>query len=290
MQVKPRSYPHPVLSHFSDDIVGSVFQPVVTVKGVKNAYVFDATFKTNNVELLQMVKDKTAFNAVHVECVQTRYRNIFTSSAEKFSFNIPAGDIDGRVEVCSFLLAARPISAYRNSGFHPDYSKLTFGIRKADTLAVGQDREFIAERKSDPLRKVPSIFSIVPNDEPTATGIDIDTTGAKVIVRLSRKNFDAYANLRQSQALHPMLSAAIVVPSLVFVIEEIRLAATNNELEAYGDRRWFAVIARKLKDLNIDPRNPDSYVDSSLKIAHELVGQPLEASLSRLTDMESDVD
>src|SRR5262245_1990819 len=112
MQIKPRSYPHPVLAHFSDDIVNSVFQPVVTVTGNKNAYSFDAIFKTNNADLLELIKGKKARYAVHVECTQTRYRNILTSETEKFSFEIPAGMLDGRVEVTSFILASTAIDKY----------------------------------------------------------------------------------------------------------------------------------------------------------------------------------
>src|SRR5436190_16107927 len=125
MQVKPRSYPHPVLAPFTDDILNSVFQPVVTVTGNKNAYVFDAVFKTNNAVLLQLIEQKKARYAVHIECTQTRYRSIFKSDTEKFSFEVPAGLLDGRVEVTSFILATKPMEKYSNDCFHPDYTKLT---------------------------------------------------------------------------------------------------------------------------------------------------------------------
>jgi hypothetical protein len=285
MQIKPRSYPHPVLSHFGDDIIDSLFQPVVTVKGAKNAYMFDAVFKTNNEDLLALVAHGKAFYAVHVECTQTRYRNIFTSTSEKFAFEIGAGLLDGRVEVCSFMLAAKSIAKYKNSNFHSDYETLTFRVRKGDTLAVGLDREFPAEKKDDPLRKVPSIFSIVQNDDPEATGIDIDAGGPKVIVRLSKGNFDSYMFLRQSQALHPVLSASVIFPALVDVIEKIRRASMDGALDAYSELRWFIVIARRLRELNINPYDPDSFVDSSLKIAHELIGQPVSPSLEALKSM-----
>ncbi len=279
MQIKPRSYPYPVLSHFGDDVIDSVFQPVVTVAGVKNAYSFSAIFKTNNSDLLQLVGKKAAKYAVHVECVQTRYRNIFTSEEERFAFEIPSGMLDGRVEVCSFILAAKPLDKYRNANFHHDYAKLTFRIGKGDTLAVGHDREFTAEKKDDPLRKIPSIFSIVPSEDPNAPGMDIDTSGAKVVVKLSKTNFDAYAALKADQSLHPLLSASIFVPALVSVIDEVRRAAAESATDSYADRRWFTVVSRKLKEHGIDASNPDDFADSSLRIAHDLVGQPLNECL-----------
>lgn len=288
MQIKPRSYPHPVLSHFGDDIVGSVFQPVVSVKGTKNAYSFEAVFKTNNDDLLTLVESKRAMYAVHVECLQTRYRNLFTSHMDRLSFEIPAGLLDGRVEICSFILAARTIGKYRNSGFHPDYANLAFGVDRGDTLAVGQDREFSAEKKSDPLRKIPSIFSVVPDEAIDAAGIDCDTTGAKVVIKLSKKNFDSYVTLKRSQALHPILAATVVMPALVGVLEEIRRVAGADELDTYADRRWFVVVARRLREIGIDPFDPESFVDSSLKIAHELIGQPASTSLEDLGNMELD--
>jgi len=277
-----------VLSTFGDDIVGSVFQPVVSVKGAKNAYIFDAVFKTNNTDLLALVQNKKALYAVHIECTQTRYRSVFTSPKEKFSFDISAGLLDGRVEVCSFILAAQPLDKYKNSGFHPDYTKLTFRVSTADTLAVGLDREFPADKKSDPLRKVPSIFSIVPNDDPDATAMDIDTGGQKVILRLSKPNFDNYAELKHSKALHPMLSATIIVPALVALIEEMRRAAAESLLDSYADRRWYQVVARRLLEMGIDARVSESFVDSSFKIANELVGQPVSAALEGLKSMEED--
>jgi len=286
MQIKPRSYPHPVLAHFGDDIVNSAFMPVVTVKANKNAYSFDAIFKTNNTDLLKLIAQKEARYAVHVECPQTRYRNIFKSESDKMSFEIPAGMLDGNVEVTSFILASKPIDKYRNDLFHPDYAKLTFRVRKADTLAVGLDHEFTAEKKVDPLRKVPSIFSIQPNDEPEATGMDIDSAGNKVTVRLSRPNYDAYALLRNDAKLHPMLSLAVIVPALVAVIDEMRREAAAGSIGEYKDRRWFLVVSRRLREIGIDPEDADAYNESSLRIAHEMLGQPLGESLAGLKDMQ----
>jgi hypothetical protein len=288
MQINPRAYPHPVLSHFGDDIVNSVFQGVVSGRGAKNAYAFDAVFKTNNAELVALVEQKKAFYAVHVECNSTRYRKIFKSSTQRFSFEIPASLIDGKVDICSFILAATPLDKYKNADFHPDYEKLTFKVRKGDTLAVGHDRVFSAEKKNDPLRKVTSIFSIVQNDAADATGMDIDASGPKVVIRLSKPNFDSYVSLRHSPAYHAILSATIVVPALVDVIERIRRAAGEATLDAYSELRWYIVISRKLRDLKINPEDADSFVDSSLKIAHELLGQPLAASLNGLKAMTED--
>ena len=158
-------------------------------------------------------------------------------------------------------------------------------VRQADTLAVGHDHEFTAEKKVDPLRKVPAIFSIQPNDDPDATGMDIDISGNKVTVKLSRPNYNAYAQLKNDAKLHPMLSLAVIVPALVAVIDEMRREATTGSISEYKDRRWFLVISRRLREIGIDPEDADTYNESSLRMAHEMLGQPLGESRAGLKDM-----
>lgn len=291
MQINPRAYPHPVLAHWGDDVMNSTFQGVVSGKGAKNSYVFEAVFKTNNADILTLVEQKKAMYAVHVECNSTRYRNLFKSPTEKFSFEINAGLIDGKVEVCSFVLASKPIDKYKNVNFHPDYGKSVFRVSRGDTLAVAHDQIIEATKKNDPLRKVSSIFSIVQNDDEKATGMDINTVGPKVVVSLSKPNFESYIALRHSAAYHPLLIGSIIVPALVEVLERIRRAALDGHLEAYTDFRWFMVVDRKLREKKIRlAEDPESFSDSSLKVAHELLGQPLTLSLSGLKAMTEDDD
>ena len=289
MQINPRAYPHPVLAHWGDDIIDSTFQGVVTGSGAKNAYIFEAVFKTNNADLLTLVEQKKAMYAVHVECTSTRYRNLFKSQEERFSFEISAALIDGKVDVCSFILASTLIDRYRNTNFHSDYGKSSFQVKKGDTLAVAPDQIIEATKKHDPLRRVSSIFSIVQNDSEKATGMDINTVGPKVVVSLSKPNFDASLSLRHSVAYHPVLIGSIIVPALVEVLDRLRRAAQEGNLEMYTDFRWFLVIDRKLREKNIRlAEDPESFTDSSLKIAHEILGQPLRLSLNGLRAMTED--
>lgn len=197
--------------------------------------------------------------------------------------------IDGKVEVCSFILAAKPIDKYKNANFHPDYGKSVFRVSNGDTLAVAHDQIIEATKKNDPLRKVSSIFSIVQNDDEKATGMDINTGGSKVVVTLSKPNFESYASLRHSAVYHPLLIGSIIVPALVEVLERIRRAAHEGHREAYSDYRWFMVLDRKLREKNIRlEEDPESFTDSSLKVAHGLLGQPLSLSLSGLKSITED--
>lgn len=291
MQIKPRSYPHPVLSHFSDDVVGTQFQTTVAVNGTKTAYVFDIVAKTSNRDLVKLIEAGKAQYAVHVECALTRYRRLFASGAERFQFEIPATVIDGRVEVCSLILALDDLPAYSNRSFHEDYQGLSFAVRKGDTLAVAADQVFIAEKKTDPLRRIPSIFVIVPNEAEDAPAMDIDTTGPKIRVSLSKPNYETYNFLRQAQPLRSSLNSMIIVPALVAVLEDMkRAAASADGLVDFESRRWFSTLSRRLKDMGIDPTDSDSFTESSPALAHRLIGEPLTDSLKNLRSYEENSD
>lgn len=287
MKIKPRQYPHPVLSDFSDDIVGAQFQSTVTVKGTKTAYAFDVSVKTSDRDIAKLMDSGDAQYAVHVECPATRYRALFADGVTKFKFEISASLIDGRVEVCTFILAAHGVPKYDNKNFHSDYEGLSFVVRKGDTLAVGAEADFVAAKKTDPLRNIPSIFVVVPNEAADAPAMDLDTTGHKIRVSLSKPNYDAYAYLRQVQTLQTSLISTVIVPALVAVLESIRTAgALADGLDAFESRRWYSTLSRRLKELGVDPARPDSFSSSTPRLAQELIGETLSNSLKSLRSYE----
>ena len=279
MRIRRRSYPYPVLSPFSDD-VQSRFQADVHPRPGAQTYIFDAAFRTNNAELLKMVSEKRAHYAVHLECAKTRYRRIFIDSEQTFSFTVDSGHIDGTVDICSLLLAAVPVEAYRSESFHPDYGSRGFALRAGDTLAVGSDCIFLAEKKDDPLRSVRSIFSITSADGSDAAPMDVDLESPRILIKLSEANYRLYSELQADAAARSVLNSAVIGPALASVLEKMRLGEVD--IEASGDRLWYSVLARRLKDFNIDAADPHSFVDSSLTIANRLIGQPLNACLLRL--------
>jgi hypothetical protein len=288
MQVRPRAYPHPVLSTFSDDIVGSAIQSTIVVRGNKTSYLFDVTIKTGNRDLEKLISARSAKYAVHVECATTRYRGLFPSIDERFSFEIPAHLIDGRVELCSFILANDRLPKYRNAGFHKDYGAMTFVVQKADTLAVAGDQVFSADKDIDPLKRIPSIFSIVPNEDDDPPPIDINTSGAKIVISLSPQNYKTYAFLRLSQPMHAVLNSMIIIPALVAVLDDVRRAAGNpDELTTFESRRWYRTMVRRLRDLGVNPADADAFeLQSSVSLAHRLVGNPVSESLTTLKGLE----
>lgn len=284
MQIKSRKYPHPVLSPFGDDFVNCQFQATVRQRPVQSgdSYVLEVLCKTSSSDLVSLIKSGKACYACHFECSATRFRMLAQSRDEEFTVEIPSDSVEGKVEYCCFILAAEDIPAYRNADFHPDYGCISFRISKGDVLAVDCSGYFMADKNIDPLKKIPSIFTVAKNTEPDAEPMDIEATGNKVAIKLSEDNYSRYKTLSLNTKLRPALSTLIVLPALVFLLDEIK----NGQAEAYEECRWFRVLSRKLEEAGIDASRPDTWRESAFCLAQKLIGDPLTRSLKALEEFQ----
>lgn len=282
MQINFRQYPHPVLSYFSDDVPNVDFQTALNPIKTHNTYIFNASAITSCNGLREYVQDEKAKYAFHFECQSTRFRKMFTSFNDKFSFEINTDELNGKVEICSFIISNVEDDQYRLEEFHEDYEGHYFSIKKGDILAIDNERSFYADNEIDPLQKIPSIFSVVPNFNEDALPMDFDASGNKIVVSLSPENFERYKYLSVDQNLQPLLSALIITPALVSILESIRGSEASDENE---DSRWYQVIKNKLRSLDI---NLATSTDSTVVIAQRLIGDPLTQSLSALESLEAE--
>ncbi|MEC0269718.1 hypothetical protein [Paenibacillus anseongense] len=282
MQISYRQFPHPVLSFFSDDVQDVDFQTSLKNTKTQNTYIFEASCFTSSDDLNGYLAERKACFAFHFECSSTRYRRMFTSYEEMFSFEIQADELEGKVQICAFILAAEDIERYSLSEFHEDYEGHSFSINKGDVLAIDTERTFFADKEVDPLKRIPSIFSVVPSHDEDALPLDFDSSGNKVIIKLSNDNFDKYKYLSVSQHLQPLLLSLVILPVLVSLLEMIKDSEDSYE---YEDFRWYQVIRAKLKSMNIDLVNCN---ESMVVVGQKLVGDPVTLSLDALESVEEE--
>lgn len=286
MQINYRQYPHPVLTYYADDVIDSDFQASLISSKTQNTYIFEGQCITSCDGINQLVEEKKACFAFHFECSTTRYRKIFKSFESDFSFQLPADSIEGKVQVCSFILAAENIEEYSLPEFHSDYEGHTFFINKGDVLAIDAERTFFAEKEYDPLRRVPSIFSVQPNRDENALPFDMDSSGHKIIIKLSVGNFEHYKTISLNQNLQPLLSSLIILPALVSILETIKNAG-NQEFDL-EECRWYRVIRSRVKEFGIDLDNNSTFSESALAIAQRLIGEPINSSLVALVNFDDE--
>ncbi|OWR33160.1 hypothetical protein CDO73_01255 [Saccharibacillus sp. O23] len=286
MQISSRQYPHPVLSYYSDDFPNSDFQASLKNSKTPNTYLFDAECVTSSDGIHHLIEERKAKYAFHFECQTTRYRRIFSSFDSSFKFQLPAQDVEGRVQICAFILAVEDIEGYALNEFHPDYDGFGFQIRKGDILALDMERSFYAEKEIDPLRRIPSIFSIQPNRSEEAQAIEVDSSGNKIIIKLAPDNFEYYKTISLNSSLQPLLSSLIVIPALVSILEMLK-HEQNNEVD-YEECRWYQVILMRLKDFGIEIGSQSFEQESTISIAQKLIGDPLTQSFAALMNLEDE--
>ncbi len=289
MKINERLYPHPVLAHFSDDVVNSLFQVTPKVVPGRTTYKFDVIAKTSNKSLKALVESSKAQYALHIECASTRFRKIVSSSEEQFSTEINAAFLDGRVELCSLIIATAEISEYINENFHPDYGGMSFKVKKGDVLAVGQDLVFDAEKEMDPLQHISSIFKVRQGNEgdPPFTVYPEEL----IIIYLSPDNYSAYAQMKGDSSKQIILASMIILPALVQVLEMIKSSVNSGDAEDNSDRRYYRVISKKLRELGYNPQDSNFWEQQPcLVIAQKLVGDPLTSALKIMMEEEDFLD
>ena len=286
MKINERLYPHPVQAHFSDDLIGCLFQVTPTIDSARHAFKLSVLARTSSQDLRALIESNKAQYAIHIECAATRYRRLITSFQPDFYEEIPADKLEGKVELCSLIVATEEIAEYKNANFHPDYGATTFLVRKGDVLAVGNDIHFDAIKEVDPLQNISSIFKVRAN-----LGLEslvTDLQGDNIIVYLSQQNFNAYSELKMNQDLNTMLASMIILPSLIQALETIK-AEFDGEDDAISERRWFKVINRKLKERGYKTDESDTWqIESTLVMAQNLIGDPLSLALKSMLELEYD--
>ena len=136
MIIQDRSFPHPVLAPFRDDVTPNQFSFVLTVKPDADNYYIEVRFDYENPTLSQLLEAGAAIHALHLECKRNFYRQIFTFSNRVHNLTISASDLVGRVEVSGFIKAQTPLTSYQVDGSHQDYGDTSFLVQPGDILAV----------------------------------------------------------------------------------------------------------------------------------------------------------
>lgn len=279
MKISYRSYPHPVLSYFSDDLVRCAFQATVTVDTSQSYFRLHVTCQLSSRDILVLIESGRAAYALHVECSATRYRRISLSDAPDFVLEVPASAVQGVVDVCVLVCAVQPIEGYANANFHSDYGTTRFSVSKGDVLAVAEDRVFVADSERDQLRRIPSIFEVARTTDPDAASMDIDLMGNKITIKLKSEDYDRYSALIPASHLEPVIASIVAVPVLIEVLENIRTSEDADQ--DFGNYRWYSVIKEKLESDGVSVASGE-FPLNTVALTQKLLEQPVSLALQTI--------
>lgn len=278
MDIRYKLYPYPVLSSFADDYIDCSF--ISDIKVVRD--IRDIVIKMNvlmdNAELQNLIDSNKAEYLFHIECSQTSYRSVLKTCDTENIKRIVESKLNGKVSICSFIVAKENIPNYTNSKFNEDYGNMVFNISKGSILGIGGQTNIDITKEVDEMSKIPSIFSILRRDINDNEGMQIDINGDKIKIWLSNEDFYNYKNICNMTSYLPVLHSMIILPTLLYAFEILK----QNGIDEYEGYRWYKSIDRTLKKSELSLDNECLENIPTYQLSQKLLDLPIKRALSSI--------
>lgn len=281
MNITNRLYTYPILSDEKDDYDTSVFQVTTSAKmnGVNSLFI-QIDIKMNNIELNQLIRDGEAEYVLHLECSTTAFRTVVSSSLTHMNYEIPINRINGKLEMVAFIVSNTEIKDFWSEDWNEDYDGLKFDFAKASVLAYQNLTPLDITKDYEELINASSIFLVYkkPSDEVTPMNVDLD--GGKIRIGLGSDEYDIYSRFCNKVEFQPILNSMIILPSLVYVFEELR---QDEGIECNEGKEWYISLNTAYKKRGIDLIDEIQDINkSSIKLAQEAMELPINNALSKM--------
>lgn len=283
MEIKYKLYPYPVLSVHSNDYKQGVFDATVNI--VRDGYDLCIDFSANltSGSLLECIKNGSAKYVYHLECAQTGFRTVVQTNKTAESYTLLNKSVNGKLQICPFIVAVNDLAAYTSSDFHDDYQGISFEIEAGCVMAVGKMVTVDISKDIDDLANTPSIFNITKNPDTSCKQMLVDMSQRKIIIKLPLSDFYSYKALSTTPLAQPILNSLTVVPALVYVLEELR-ALPVDERSENSDTLWYKVLSKVLlTQFNCDIESEEFNNENFLVLAQKLINNPVSEAFTFLT-------
>ena len=185
-------------------------------------------------------------------------------------------DVNGIVQICSFVIAEKDIDKYTNESFAADYRGWKFNIEKGCILAIGNQYNVRINKIRDDLANTSSIFSIVPNADQTENNLLVDLGQQKIVISLPEKTYQQYYNIQGYIDIQPAMHSMIIVPALVYVFSELRSTENLEEMEYY---RWYRSLKKACNGIGINIDEEGLKKMDLFKVAQQLLNSPISKAI-----------
>lgn len=281
MDIRYKLFPYPMLSSFTDDYENSGFISDVKVVKDINDLIFYLDVLLDNIELNNLIEKNKVEYVFHIECSQTSFRTIVKTSQTENIRRIPESKLNGRVSVCSFIVAKETLPNYLNNCFNKDYEGMSFHIDRGGILAIANQFNIDITKETEDLSKIPSIFSILRRDSDEDLGMEIEIDGDKIKLFLNNEAFNNYKNVSTLPVFQPLLHSALILPALVYVFEVLK----NSGIDEYETYRWYRVLEQTLKKSNIELNKEVLENRPSYELAQKLLSSPISRGLKSIVSI-----
>ena len=280
MLLRNKYYPYPVLIEGGDYYINSSFDAEVEqeFEGYNVKLLFRA--ELNNDGIQDLLDDGMVEIVYHIECPQTCLRTCFRTRDKVASYLLKDTDVNGNVQICSFVVAKKNIDKYTNKSFSSDYAGFRFDIEKGCVMAIGSQLNVRVNKIRDDLADASSIFSIVPNKDQMETTIITDLSKNKIVIMLPEKTYGLYANMQNYMDVQPVMHAMIIIPALMYALNEIK--QDKEQLYNYEEHRWFRSLKKACERIGITISEETLANIDTYKTAQLLLNSPVLKAMEYL--------
>lgn len=283
MEIKYKLYPYPVLSKYSDDYKTDDFD--VTIDIVPDGYNLRVDFLATltNAGLKALIGDGKAKYVYHLECAQTGFRTVVQTSKTSESFVLSNKAVNGKVQICPFVVAIEDIASYSSPDFHDDYSGSSFDIEAGCVMAVGKMATIDISKDIDDLANTPSVFSIIRNADVSCKQMLVDMSGRKIVIKLPLNDYYGYKSLSQTPQAQAILNSLTIIPALTYVLAELKCMSVEDRREN-ADTLWYKTISKSLlTQFACDIESDEFSSCNCIELAQKLINDPLSDAFQMLT-------
>jgi hypothetical protein len=289
MRIGRKLFPYPVLNNNPslNAYEKTTFSLNVNVIQENKDFVLkQASINTNNETILEMIEDGLFGATIIVECSSTVYRSEFEISNKPEDIRIPIFLLRDKVTISSFIYSKKPIKDFYSNDFHNDYKPYRFNLEQYTIVAADDGITINVDYEEEESKKTSSIFLIINNEEIDNGVMKVDVTSKKIIINLSKFNFDTYHGLKNNIVYKDVFFSLIAVPALIYALGKIKESEETDLDQIRNDYLWFNSIEKAYERLYKTTLTQDKYRElSSLEFAQEVLDNPTTKSMQDLMNL-----
>lgn len=286
MHIRAKLYPYPLLESCfgQEDYIDSSFNILVEHKNNSNSVELKFTPVLVNNGIQKLIDEENAYFAVHIECPLTSFRDLYRVDKE-LTLKLDANDVEGFVNICTFIIANKNLREYTNDKFNEDYVGTRFDIEKGNILAIGDSYELEIDKVQDNLGNMQSIFGLIESKNENEKDIKIDLSRDKINIVLPKNEFIEFKTMMRTRANHAVLHSMILVPALMQAIDEMKKRVQNNNLYEIEEKKWYRSIVKAAENLGIIIDEENILELPNFETAQKLIANTINRGILNLGDI-----
>jgi hypothetical protein len=286
MKLDDRSWPHPVLTSFRDDIADSSFEfnkQDSTIQPAHSSWRIVIKGILDDEYIKNLIEQGIAEYVLHVECDKTYYRKIFKSNIKnlaEWDITIPSNEVSYLIECTPLVIAKKTIEEYRHPKQNSDYDNETFCVTESEPLAYSETLILEAGEEPPPLDKLSSIIQISKAND-GAEFMEINCAGEKILVQLPEEIYVNYCKLRTFSQYSWILSNSVILPALHYSLSYF-VSLNDEQKNEFMDRAsWLRSIAHNIKKTSAKEFNilEEKNLEKIFQLVQILLRNPVKKNL-----------